>query len=222
MRKIKFGFLIFIFSLLSLRASAQPDKKVLSLLDVLGEVEKTSPQVISSRYKSMAAKESIRSAKSGYLPSLDAALIATDGSPGAFALLGVDNNISSSERIGTGGALILKQDIWDFGRTGNAVEGAKAQAEAEEKHQAITETQVDMQILQTFFDCAFMKSQVEDSRLIATEAKYVADETDKFVRSGQKSIVERYLVDAQEKEAETKVGELLQRSQVIDQRLAIA
>lgn len=205
-------------------ASAVPTamaKEILSLQTALTETEKTSPQVMAARYKSASAQEQIRMAKSNYMPSLDAAAIAVDGNPGAFAMLGVDNNISSSERVGTGGALILKQDIWDFGRTSNAVEGAKAQAEVQDKQQNVTRAQVDMQVLRTYFECVFMKSQVEDSQVIAKEAQYMAQETDKFVRSGQRSIVERYLIDAQAKEAQTKVAEFQQREKIIIKRLGI-
>jgi outer membrane protein TolC len=196
-------------------------RETLFLNEVLKDADQTSPQIMAARYQTAAAREQIRAEKSGYLPSLDAAAIATDGGPGAFALLGVDNNISSTERIGVGGALILKQDLWDFGRTGNAVAGAKAQAEVQQKQENVTQTQVDLQVLQTYFQCTYLKSQADEASMIAKEAQYVAKETNKFVQSGQRSIVERYLIDAQTKESETKAAEYQERLKMILQRLEI-
>jgi outer membrane protein len=155
------------------------------------------------------------------MPDVSAAAIASTGSPGSFSMFDVDSDISSAQRIGSGGALVLKQNIWDFGRTSNAVQASEEQKGFQQKQYSVLKIDVDVNVLRTYLSCAFLKAQVENSRFMFDEAKLLARETDKFVRSGQRSIVERYLVDAEAKEAETRIAEFSERLTVTEQRLAI-
>lgn len=192
-----------------------------TLFQALKEAERSSPRLKGANYSFEAAEQQILSAKSGYLPSLDAAAIASTGNLGSFSLLGVDSNLSATNRIGEGAGLILKQNIWDFGRTSSAVEAAKSSREFQGKEAEVFRTDVDQQVLQTYLQCSFLKAEIEDSRFTAQQAKIVARETNKYVNSGQRSVVERDLVDAQAKEAETLTAVLTEKIKLIQQRLAI-
>jgi len=208
-----------IFTLLFAQAVAA--EQVSSLMSVLEMGERQSPRLKTEEHREQAAAERVRVEKSSYMPELDAAAIASTGDPGSFALLGVDNNISSSQRIGAGGALILKQDIWDFGRTEGNVHEAKAQREIAHKQIAVTRQDVDRELLHTYIDCAYLKEQVADSREIAQLTHLISRETDRFVRSGQRSVIERYLVDAEAQAADTRIAEFSDRVTVIEKRLGI-
>lgn len=209
---------VIVFLLLAQAAAAEQTSSLISILE-LGE--KQSPRLKSEKHREEAAEQRIRVEKSSYMPELDAAAIASTGDPGSFALLGVDNNISATQRIGAGGALILKQDIWDFGRTQGAVHEAKAQRDIAHQQTAVTKQDIDREILRTYVDCAYLKAQVDDSREIARLAHLLSRETDHFVRSGQRSVIERYLVDAEAEAADTRTAEFSKRVQEVEKRLAI-
>jgi outer membrane protein TolC len=191
----------------------------LSLTKTLELAESTNPAVFAQRMQVSAAHEELRASRSTYLPSLDLSGVALDGSPGGFAIEDVGNNLSASQRIGTGGGVILKQTIWDFGRTDALVEKSKANQTVQEKRVALSRVGVDLEVLRTYFYCAFYHAEIKSATEIADEARYVAKETNKFVQAGQRSIVERYLVDAQTKQAETRVAELQKRQEEIRTRL---
>ncbi|MGZ3722478.1 MAG: TolC family protein [Bdellovibrionales bacterium] len=193
----------------------------LSILEVLKRAEEFDPRLKGSRFQEQAAEENISVQKSNYMPNLSAAAVASTGNPGSFSMFDVDSEISSTQRVGAGGALVLKQNLWDFGRTLNAVDTAKGQKEVEKKRFAILKVDVDVLVLRTYIGCAFLRAQVENSRFMAQQAKLLANETDKFVRSGQRSVIERYLVDAEAKEAETRIAEFSERVTATQKRLAI-
>ena len=58
-------------------------------------------------------------------------------------------------------------------------------------------------------------------RLDRPPSRNDAKEIQHFVSSGQRSIVERYLVDAEVKEADTKIAEYAERVRTMEERLAI-
>jgi len=180
-----------------------------------------SPRLKGARYHMEARHQEVRVQKGGYWPELSAAAVAQTGAPGSFAFMGVDNNISSAQRIGAGGALVVKQNLWDFGRTESNVEASEAQERLEGDTLHVIEDEVAAQVLRTYVSCAFLKTQRDDSRFMAEQARMIARETGGFVRSGQRSVVERDLVDAQAREAETLTAELNERVRVVEQRLAI-
>jgi outer membrane protein len=191
------------------------------LHQALQEAEANSPKLKSAHLQTEAAKEQVRSAKSGYMPSVDLAVIASDGSPGSFGFMGVDNNISANDRIGEGGGATLRQTLWDFGRTANAVKTADSQRELEETNAVLSTSQIDLDVLQIYLNCSYLKSAIDDAEFTVQQARVIAGETGKYVQSGQRSIIERYLVDAQAQEAETLSAELKARVTNVQQRLAL-
>lgn len=192
------------------------------LIEVLRNAESFNPRLKGARFHEQALAENIRAQSSSYYPDLSVAAVASTGDPGSFSLLDVDSNISSAQRVGWGGALVLKQDLWDFGRTSGAVHTAEAQRLMQQKEFSVIKMDVDREVLRTYVHCSFLRAQVENSQFMADQAHLMAEETTRFVRSGQRSVVERYLVDAEAKEAETRIAEFTARVGVIEQRLAIA
>lgn len=192
-----------------------------SLVTAMQKAETESPLLKSQKYRVQASAEEVRTQKSSYMPEVSAAAIASDGAPGAFSYMGVDSNYSSSQRMGVGGALILKQDIWDFGRTGGAVQAAQAQSELARKQIALSRLDVDREVLRTYLECSYLKAQLRNSKVIADLVHLLSKETERFVRSGQRSVIERYLVDAEAEEADTRMAEFTERVGATERRLAI-
>lgn len=136
-------------------------------------------------------------------------------------MLDVDSNLSSSQRVGYGASVILKQDLWDFGRTTNAVKSAELENELQKKQDALAKAQVQREVLATYLDCSFLKTQLANSTFIIEQAKMLGHETDRFVKSGQRSIIERYMVETELKSAETRLAEYTERLHASEERLGI-
>ncbi|MGE5086405.1 MAG: TolC family protein [Bacillota bacterium] len=213
--------IIFPLLLVSVAVSASPSTSSLSLLQTMREAEANSPALKVDEFRLKSSEETIRMKKSGYFPELSVAAIASTGDPGSFSMLDVDSNLSSTNRIGYGASLILKQDIWDFGRTSHSVESAKLENEVEKQQSSLTRAQVSRDVLVTYLDCAFYKTQVQQSSFMIDQAKRLAQEINHFVRSGQRSIIERYFVESELKSALTNQAEYSERMNVAEEHLGI-
>lgn len=207
--------------MMSSAAFAANSTKGISLLNALQEAETASPRLKSTKMREESARQNVKVNQSGYYPDLSAAGVASTGDPGSFSMFDVDNNIAAAHRIGAGGALVLKQDVWDFGRTSNAVDTAKAEQALTEKEYYMDRADVAREVLRTYLNCSYLKAQVDNSKEIVDEAHLLAVETNKFVRSGQRSVVERDLVDAESKEAETHMQEFMERVKEVERRLGL-
>ncbi len=212
---IQFALIFNVFAISTAQAAE------ISLSEALKEAEANSPKLKSAAYQNKAAEQRVRDARSGYLPSVELAFIGSDGSPGSFSFLGVDNNISAADRIGEGGAATLRQTIWDFGRTSSSVKLANSEKDFQQTSAALSLAEVDLQILNLYLTCSFLKTATADAQFTAHQAQVIASETRNYVRSGQRSVIEKYLVDAQAKEAETLVAELGTRITNVEQRLTL-
>lgn len=208
------------FVMLATSSAHGADSKT-SLMKALQESESNSPRLKTQHFEEKAADENIRMKKAGYYPDLSVAAIASTGDPGSFSMLEANGDLGSSQRVGYGASIILKQDIWDFGRTGNSVHSAELQGELTRKQNEIIRAEVDRETLATYLDCSFLRTQLEHSGFIVDQARMLDRETDRFVKAGQKSIIERYLVDTEEKAAETRVAEFNERLRVVEERLGI-
>ena len=201
--------------------NAAPSESELDLFQVLKEADAASPRLKSARYANEAGTQNVEVNKAAFLPEIDAAAAASTGLPGSMAMVGIDNNIGASQRVGFGAALIVRQNIWDFGRTSEAVKTAEAQSSLSKSQLALAKMDIEREVLQTYLNCAFLKSRLENSKFLLDQSRVLARETDRFVSSGQRSVIERYLVDAEAKEAETRNAEFRERVLVIEGRLAI-
>ena len=213
---LKKSVILFLVTLLSTSVFAAD----LPLFEALRQAEKSSPKMLSQKFLEEASSQEIKIQKSHYYPELNAALIASTGNPGSFALMDADSDISSANRVGEGGALILKQDIWDFGRTSHAVEAAELQQQLTKQQNYLSQLEIDHEVLGTYLACSFLKTQIANSQKIVQRTKLLTHEMDNYVRSGQKSIIGKYLMEAEEKSAETRVAEFSERLKINQLRLA--
>ena len=103
--------------------------------------------------------------------------------------------MGSPYRSGAAYGVTLRQTLWDFGRTRASVEAANQQFEATRADLGITLFQVRFATARTFFECSLYRSQAETWDSLRKESQVVASEVGRLVKTGQRSIVERYLVE---------------------------
>ncbi len=179
------------------------EKRPMSIDEVMHLAEINSPKLSAARFHEIAAKKSIDIAKSNYFPKVSAEVIDSTGFPGSSTETNITGLMGSPYRSGYGAGLVAEQIIYDFGRTYYDVEASKHEAEFSRQDTRVTTYQVKQLALRTFYDCTFFRTQRDTWKHLNHESGIITREAQKFVNTGQRSIVDRYLSKAQTEEAET-------------------
>ena len=159
---VRFSVLLVAGSCVAWTARAVDQSRAIDLLEALRTADSSSPLLKQDRFHEEALGQDVEAQKAGYLPELSAAAVASNGDPGSFALFGVNNNISATERMGAGGALVIKQDIWDFGRTW-AVRAAEANRELQKNQRSLSRAQVEREVLTLYVHAPFQRAETENA-----------------------------------------------------------
>jgi|GEM_PF-1885527 len=218
---VAFIIALTVFVTLRVQASVEntESRAHLTLQDALLRIGEVSPLIREANQRVKEADASIGVARSAVLPQISAQALWSSGNPGVFSVQGVDANFGTNERLGEGLGLDLKQDIYDFGRSTHEIAAEEARKTSEQSAIETEKARAQIELLHVYVKCAFLTSSVATSERIAALSRVVARETDRFVKSGQRSIIERYLVDSQTQEAETKVAETKAKLAVLEKRL---
>ena len=176
----------------------------LSLQEMMNKSAEVSPEIQAARLRSVASQHRIRIAQSGYLPDVSIEAQDTTGFPGSTGNLGTTGVISSPFRSGAAAEIVATVPIWDFGRTSNAVDAAEHFAKGDEALVEYRRYEVYTTAVRIYYQCGLYHSLRDAWKGLAESAKLVRDEVSRFVKTGQRSIVERYLAQSQFQEAETQ------------------
>jgi len=111
---------------------------------------KNHPQIAAANYRTLAAEQVVKEARSGFFPTanLYGSAVGAD-SQSTRIMAGGLNNPSVFDRAAEG--LGLSQLITDFGRTANLTASSKSQALAENNNAAATREQVLLQVDANYF-----------------------------------------------------------------------
>jgi len=199
--------------------SDQPHE--LNILEVMGRAEHVSPVLKAALARMKAAQESIRIAKSAYFPALNLEGIDSTGFPGSSNLLGISGLMASPFRSGLAGGIVSKLTVYDFGRTRYDVKAAEQELISSFENVKVLRYLVYLTALKLYFDAVQSRSQQETWQQLGQETSYVAHEVRRFVQTGQRSIVERYLVQDQVEEADATQAAYGERYSVALRRLAL-
>lgn len=197
------------------------EKRVITLYEVLKLTETNSPRMSASRFRELVAAKSVDIAKANYYPSLSAQAIDDTGFSGSANYLEIGGLMGSPYRSGYGAGLIAQQTIWDFGRTYYDVEASKHEVELSKQNTRITLYQIKQLALQTYYECAFYKTERDIWANLWRESAKITKEVRHFVNTGQISIVDKYLSKAQTEEAITWYEYFEERLKKSIQELAV-
>jgi outer membrane protein len=189
--------------------------------EFLSLTAKHSPKLAESRAHEEATKSSIGVAESGFLPSLSFEAIDSSGFAGSSAETGVGGIMSSPFRSGYAYGAVLTQTIWDFGRTTNQVRAAESAADSAAASTGVSLYQVQLDAVRTFYHCSLDRSEMDAWNSMLEESKLVANEVNRFVKTGQRSVVEKYLADSQMEQAATLAASFAKRYEIALRRLSI-
>ena len=192
----------------------------LTLGEALLRAEAASPDLKAAQARETQGQEAIRILQSVYYPSVDFQAVDSWGYPGSNGALGISGLISSPYRIGPGAELVSKLSILDPTRL-YGVRTARYNLAVLQERTQITRFQVDQSALQIYFDAARNRGQMEAWQRVQQDIDKVTQEVDRFVKTGQHSPVERYLVDDQSEEAAMNLEASQEKYQIALKRLAL-
>ena len=202
MKKRTVFFLFFFISSFSCNLWATASK-LLSIDEVMHLAEINSPRLSAEKLHEFASKKSVDIARSNYFPTLNLEAIDSTGFPGSTTGADVTGLMGSPYRSGYGAGLVAQQIIYDFGRTYYDVEASNNEVELSKQNTRVSTYEVKQLALQTFYNCAFFRSQRDTWEELRHESGIITNQAQKFVNTGQRSIVDRYLSKAQTELAQT-------------------
>lgn len=207
-------FIIILVGSVSRLTSGAETPPEITLRDLLKRAADVSPQIQSSRMKDVASQHRIEIARAGYMPTVNVEAVESTGFPGSVAHLGISGLLASPYRSGAAAGVSANIPIWDFGRTTNSVEAAKHDALSQQEDTNYTRYRIYQTSLELFYDCALDKDLKDTWTELAGGARLVRDFINGFVKTGQRSIVERYLIESQMEHAQTQVAIFSEREKV--------
>jgi outer membrane protein len=136
------SYLLFPCALLWTHVASAADPVPLSLTEAHETALRNHPRISVADLKTLAAREVVRQARSGFFPTLsvNAVAVGTARENTRLEAVAALNNPAIFERQADG--LILSQLITDFGRTANLTSSARAQAEAAANNAQATREQI--------------------------------------------------------------------------------
>jgi outer membrane protein len=202
-------------------AHAADDSPTLLIMDILRRAENTSPELKAAVERENQARETIKIFQSAYYPDLNLEGIDSTGFPGSTSALGVQGIMGSPFRKGPAAGVVSKLTLYDFGRTRYGVASARQELYAAEQERKILRFRIYQTALRAYFDACRFRNQQETWLNLEGEIAQVTKEVDRFVKTGQRTVVERYLVQDQEEEADTTQAAYGERYRVSLHRLAL-
>lgn len=193
----------------------------LDLDTVTRAAESANHTLGAAKAQERAAASQISASEGNFLPHIEANAIDTSGFPGSSGALGITGVAGSPYRSGPAAGLLASAIIWDFGRTLNSVRSAEHLSLAQKAQTDLTRQDVDVSAAQLFYECVRFRSQRDAWSFMNLEAAVIAKEVERFVRTGQRSIVERYLSRAQLEESLTNMQDYQESMHGAEERLRI-
>jgi outer membrane protein TolC len=197
--RIAVGAVLFSLAAARVRAGEAPVREI-TVPEALHLAEENSPELKAAVDRERAAEADITILKSYYYPRFDLEAIDSYGFPGSSRDLGISGLMSSPFRSGPAAGMTGNLDIFDWGRK-YAVEAAKSDLAAIQEQVSVVRYRVDQAALQIYMDGSRFRGEVEASSEVVKETDIIAKEVERFVKTGQRSVVERLLVEDQATEA---------------------
>lgn len=175
--------------------------------DLIQRMDKVDPDIAAAKFKVIAAKKAAEKTKSAYFPKveLQSLLTAPGGLPGSYGDLGVSGVMVSPFHSGQSLGILGSYTLFDFGRRKNAVIAAEREEDTQREDAKITRINSIQRALQIYYDCIKYNSLVEIWKEKEQRINFLQREVSTFVSTGQRSVVDGYLVKSHLKQVETEV-----------------
>ena len=202
------GIFVLMFASTQTSIAAEPNPgEVLSVAQVVKLTLANSPALKGAELNSKAAEQEIGVKQAGYFPKLEFDAIDSTGFPGATGLMGVGGLMGSPYRSGASAGFVATANLYDFGRTSGRVAEAKSELALTKVGESLTEQNIKEEALNHLIACTYWASLEGNIGSLVEESKMVENEVKRYVRTGQRSSVESYLVESQTEEIRTELAD---------------
>lgn len=164
--------------------------------EMIQRLTNIDPEIAATKFRVSEADGRKTRAKSAYYPSLELQVLEPiPGSfPGSLGHSRVDGVMVSPYHTGFSAGFATTFTIYDFGRTGNKVKEAEQDRQTAELEAKIARIEAVQRGLNTFYTTIKFRElgklwEQKDKELLGLEREIV-----RFVRTGQKSIVDRHII----------------------------
>jgi outer membrane protein TolC len=193
----------------------------LTLAEALSAAEKADPALEAARQREASAQAGVGVADSARYPVVSADAVDSWGFPGSSGALGLGGLVGSPYRSGAAAGLVARDTLYDFGRTAVISRTARQEREVRRQETELERRALDLDVLRAFEECSRFRSGREVWDRLHGETELVAREIARYVTTGQRSVVDRYLSDAQVEEARTNRNYFGSRMRSTLKRLAL-
>lgn len=207
-------------------ASYSEEKKTETFLTeskIIEIIDSYDPDILAAKLRAEAASEAVRREKASYYPTLDAqaSLVPPGSLPGSGSGLGIEGVMASPFRIGQAVGLASSLTIYDFGRTSNAVKAAEFNEKAKKLDIPISRIGVLQNAFQLYYEEILNNSYIKISQDELHQLEFIEKEISGFVATGQRSIVDRYLIKSESERVRTELSSYGQIEKQIKNRLSL-
>jgi outer membrane protein len=169
-------------------AAAQPTVAApvaLTLKDAERQALDHNPQIRAGHYSALAAQETIREARSAYLPTAFGSFTGAGAQDGTRIAAGGLNNPTILDRFAAG--LAVSQLLTDFGRTGNLVQSSSLVADSRERDVDARRADVLLQVDRAYFNAQRAQAVLRVAQETVNARSLAVDQVSALARSNLKS-----------------------------------
>src|SRR5690242_4026434 len=171
-----------------LPAMAQQPTLHLTLAEAERLAVQNNPALTAAKYTAAAAGQVQAEYHAAYSPSFTGSLTGVGADNGSRLAAGALNNPVVYNRLGTG--LTVSQMVTDFGRTGNLVEMAKLNAQAQDEVANTTRAQILLAVGRGYFSVLRSQALLDVARQTITQRQLVVDQVSALAESKMKSTLD--------------------------------
>jgi outer membrane protein len=194
----------------------------LTISEVLRLAEQASPDLKAALQREHVSEQNVNILKSFYYPTFNAEAIDSFGFPGSTgSSLGIGGLMGSPFRSGPAVGMTGNLTLFDWSR-GYGVQAARSEWKAIQDETQVARYSVDQEALQIYLEASRFRGQRDSYKQIAGYVADVATQVEMFVKTGQRSVVDRLLVQDQTTDAQMTAAAFDERYQVALKRLALA
>jgi len=171
-----------------LPAMAQQPTLHLTLAEAERLAVQNNPALTAAKYTAAAAGQVQAEYHAAYSPSFTGSLTGVGADNGSRLAAGALNNPVVYNRLGTG--LTVSQMVTDFGRTGNLVEMAKLNAQAQDEVANTTRAQILLAVGRGYFSVLRSQALLDVARQTINQRQLVVDQVSALAESKMKSTLD--------------------------------
>jgi len=216
----------FNFSFLGFTVAQESQGGELTLGQALRLAEKTSPALKAALSRENETREFSRVADSGFYPDLGLDAVDSTGFPGSssgFGTAGLDSFpglVASPYRKGAAAGAYAKWDLIDLS-VWHQSSAAHYEYDASRERTRYQAEVVDTQALGLYLEAVRLRGNRDAWQALADELTGIKSTVARFVRNGQYSQVQGYLIEDQLADATLKAGDFNRQYQASLERLAL-